>query len=143
MLCHTHNGTPEHTTGTGFVPGGATSEAPVAVGLCVLTSGASRQAEWRHSARTAVSPAGIQRYPQGPSYTDPTCIQTERFSEMAERNLTKLEVMWSNYPFRACLFQNFEKLPHFVQSLPTDGPLQKMGLKWVVFFIKFNREHKN
>ena len=40
-MCHAHNGTPEHTTGTGFVPGRATSEAPVAVGLCVLTSGAS------------------------------------------------------------------------------------------------------
>ena len=51
----------EYTTGTGFVPGRATSEAPVAVGLCVLTSGASRQAERRHSARTAVGPAGIQR----------------------------------------------------------------------------------
>ena len=63
---------PEHTTGTGFAPGRATSEAPVAVGLCVLTSGASRQAERRHSARTAVGPAGIQRYPQGPSYTDRT-----------------------------------------------------------------------
>jgi len=72
MLCHAHNGTPEHTTGTGFVPGRVTSLAPVAVGLCVLTSGVSRQAERRHSARTAVGPAGIQRYPQGPSYTDPT-----------------------------------------------------------------------
>ena len=61
VLCHAHNGTPEHKTGTGFVPGRATSEAPVAVGLCVLTSGASRQAERRHSARTAVGPAGIQR----------------------------------------------------------------------------------
>ena len=36
VLCHAHNGTPEHTTGTGFVPGRVTSEAPVAVGLCVL-----------------------------------------------------------------------------------------------------------
>ena len=72
VLCHAHNGTPEHTTGTGFVLGRVTSEAPVAVGLCVLTSGVSRQAERRHSARTAVGPAGIQRYPQGPSYTDPT-----------------------------------------------------------------------
>jgi len=71
-LCRAHSGTPEHTTGTGFVPGRVTSEAPVAVELCVLTSGASRQAERRHSARTAVGPAGIQRYPQGPSYTDPT-----------------------------------------------------------------------
>jgi len=62
---------PEHTTATGFIPGHVTSEAPVAVGLCVLTSGASRQAERRHSARTAVGPAGIQKYPQGPSYTDP------------------------------------------------------------------------
>jgi len=44
VLCHAHNGTPEHTTGTGFVPGHATSEAPVAVGLCVLTYSASRQA---------------------------------------------------------------------------------------------------
>jgi len=67
VLCHAHSGTPEHTTGTGFVPGRVTSEAPVAVGLCVLnlTSGASRQAERRHSAWTAVGPAGIQRYPQG------------------------------------------------------------------------------
>jgi len=72
VLCHAHNGTPEHTTGTGFVPGCVTSEAPVAVGLCVLTSGASRQAERWHSARTAVGAAGIRRYPQGPSYTDPT-----------------------------------------------------------------------
>ena len=69
---YAHNGTPEHTTGTGFVPGRVTSEAPVALGLYVLTSGASRQAERRHSARTAVCPAGIQRYPQRPSYTDPT-----------------------------------------------------------------------
>jgi len=38
------------------------SEAPVAVGLCVLTSGTSRQAERRHSAWTAVGPAGIQMY---------------------------------------------------------------------------------
>jgi len=27
--------------------------------------------QWRRSARTLVGPAGIQRYPQGPSYTDP------------------------------------------------------------------------
>jgi len=60
VLCRAHNGTPEHTTGTGFVPGRVTSEASVAVGLCVLTSGASRQAERRHSARTAVGHAGIQ-----------------------------------------------------------------------------------
>jgi len=72
VLCHAHNGTLEYTTGTGFVSGRVTSEAPVVVGLCVLTSSASRQAERRHSARTAVGPAGIQRYPQGPSYTDPT-----------------------------------------------------------------------
>ena len=32
------------------------------MGLCVLTSGASRQAERRHSARTTVGPAGMQRY---------------------------------------------------------------------------------
>jgi len=63
---------PEHTTGTGLVPGRVTSEAPVAVGLCVLMSCMSNQAERRHSARTAVGPAGIQRYLQGPSYTDPT-----------------------------------------------------------------------
>ena len=49
VLCHAHNGTPEHTAGIGFVLGRVTSEAPVAVGLCVLTSGASRQAERRHS----------------------------------------------------------------------------------------------
>jgi len=49
VLCRAHNGTPEHTTGTGFVPGRVNSEAPVAVGLCVLTSGASRQAERRQS----------------------------------------------------------------------------------------------
>jgi len=59
VLCHAHNGMPEHTTGTGFVPGCITSDAPVAVGLCVLTSGASRQAERRHSARTAVGPAAL------------------------------------------------------------------------------------
>jgi len=70
VLCRSHNGTPEHTTGTGFAPGCATIEAPVAVELCVLTSSASRQAERRHSAQTAVGSAGIQRYPQGPSYTD-------------------------------------------------------------------------
>ena len=70
VLCRAHDGTPEHTTGTGFVPGCVTSEAPVAEGLCVLTSGASRQAERRHSAQTAVSPAGIQTYRQRPSYTD-------------------------------------------------------------------------
>ena len=64
VLCHAHNGKAEHTTGTGFVPGRATSKAPVAVELCVLTSGASRQAERQHSARTAVGPAGIQRYPK-------------------------------------------------------------------------------
>ena len=29
-LCRAHSGTPEHTTGTGFVPGCVTSEAPVA-----------------------------------------------------------------------------------------------------------------
>ena len=68
VLCHAHNGTPEHTTGTGFVPQRVTSEAPVAAGLCVLTSGVSRQAERWHSARTAVGPAGIQRYPQGVYY---------------------------------------------------------------------------
>jgi len=62
VLCHAHNGTPEHTTGTGFVPGRVTSEAAVTVGLCVLTSGASRQAERQHSARTTVGPAGMQRY---------------------------------------------------------------------------------
>ena len=28
VLCQAHNGTPEHTTGTGFVPGRITSEAP-------------------------------------------------------------------------------------------------------------------
>ena len=61
-----------HTTGTGFAQGCVTSEAPAAMELCVLTSGASRQVEWPHSARTAVDPAGIQRYPQGPRYTDPT-----------------------------------------------------------------------
>ena len=66
-LCRAHSGTPEHTTGTGFVPGRVTSEAPVAVELCVLTSDASRRAERRHSARTAVGPAGIQKYPQGPT----------------------------------------------------------------------------
>ena len=60
--CTAHNGTPEHTTGTGFALGCATSEAPVAVELCVLTFGASRQAECRHSERTAVGLAGIQRY---------------------------------------------------------------------------------
>jgi len=38
----------QNTTGTGFVPGRVTSEAPVTVGLCVLTSGASRQAERLH-----------------------------------------------------------------------------------------------
>jgi len=69
VLCHAHN---EHTTGTWFAPGRANSEAPVAMELCVLTSGTSRQAEQRHSARTAVGPAGVQRYPQGLSYTDPT-----------------------------------------------------------------------
>jgi len=72
VLCRAHNGTPEYTTGTGFAPGRVTSDAPVAVGLCVMTSSASRRAERRHSVRTAVGPAGIQRYPQGPSYTDPT-----------------------------------------------------------------------
>ena len=40
VLCHAHNGTQEHTTGTRFAPGRATSEAPVAVESCVLTSGA-------------------------------------------------------------------------------------------------------
>ena len=40
--CHAHNGTPEHTTGTGFAPGRVTSETPVAVELCALTSGTSR-----------------------------------------------------------------------------------------------------
>jgi len=63
VLCHAHSGTPEHTTGTGFVQGRITSEAFVAVGLCVLTSGTSRLAERRHSAWTAVGRAGIQRYP--------------------------------------------------------------------------------
>ena len=60
---------------TGFVLGrvGLTSEAPVAVGLSVLTSGASRQAERRHSHRLqSVLPVYRSRYPQGPSYTDPT-----------------------------------------------------------------------
>jgi len=28
VLCRAHNGTPEHTTGTGFAPGRATIEAP-------------------------------------------------------------------------------------------------------------------
>jgi len=65
--CRAHNGTPEHTTGTKFAPGCATSEAPVAVKLCVLTSGASRQAKRRHSAWTVVGSAGIQRYPERPS----------------------------------------------------------------------------
>jgi len=67
VLCRAHNGMPEYTTRTGFALGCATSEAPVAVELRVLTSGASRQAERRHSAQTAVGPAGIQRYTQGPS----------------------------------------------------------------------------
>jgi len=40
VLCRAHNGTPKHPTGTGFAPGHATSEAHVAVELCVLTSGA-------------------------------------------------------------------------------------------------------
>ena len=70
--CQNTQHTPEHTTGTGFVLWHVTSEAPIAVGLCVLTSGTSRQAKRRHSAQTAVGPAGIQRYPQEPSYTDQT-----------------------------------------------------------------------
>ena len=52
-----------------LIRSGTRSEAPVAVKLCVLTSGAT---ERRHSARTAVGSAGIQRYQQGPSYTNPT-----------------------------------------------------------------------
>ena len=62
VLWHAHNGTQEHTTGTGFALGRATSEALVAVELCLLMSGASRQAKLRHSARTAVGPARIQRF---------------------------------------------------------------------------------
>jgi len=31
VLCHAYNGTPEHTTGIGFPPGRAISEAPVAI----------------------------------------------------------------------------------------------------------------
>jgi len=53
---------PEHTNVTGYAPGHATSGAPVVVELRVLTSGASRQTEWCHSARTAVGAAGIKRY---------------------------------------------------------------------------------
>jgi len=41
VLCLVDNGTPEHTTGTGCAPGPVTSEGPVAVELCILTSGAS------------------------------------------------------------------------------------------------------
>ena len=55
VLCCAHSRTPEHTTGTGFALGRATMRA-----------------EWRHSAWTAVSPAGRHRYQQGPSYSDPT-----------------------------------------------------------------------
>jgi len=66
---------PEHTTGTWFAPERVTSEAAVSVELCVLTSGASREAERRHSARTDCS--RFCRYTdrgthKGPSYTDPT-----------------------------------------------------------------------
>jgi len=39
VLCYAHNGTPEHTTGTVFAPGRPTSEAPIAVELCFMTSG--------------------------------------------------------------------------------------------------------
>ena len=37
----------------------------------------------------------------------------ERFSEVAGRNLTKLEMDAKKYPFRTRLFYNFEKLPRF------------------------------
>ena len=37
MLYRAHNGMPEHTNGTGFAPGHVTSEAPVAIELCLLT----------------------------------------------------------------------------------------------------------
>jgi len=61
VLCHAHS-MPEHTNVTGYAPGHATSGAPVVVELRVLTSGASRQTEWCHSAQTAVGAAGIKRY---------------------------------------------------------------------------------
>jgi len=72
VLYYAHSGITEHTAGTRFALRRATSEVPVALKLCVLTFGASRQADRRHSAQTAVGAAGIQRYPQGPSYMDPT-----------------------------------------------------------------------
>ena len=74
VLCYAHNGTPEHTTRTGFVPGRVTSEAPVAVGLCVLTSGTSRQAKRRHSARTA-GPTAVRAEYRGTHKDRVTLIQ--------------------------------------------------------------------
>jgi len=61
VLCHAHNGTSEHTTGTGFVLGCITIEAPVAMELCVLMYGTSRQAKWRHTGWTVVGHAGRDR----------------------------------------------------------------------------------
>ena len=40
VLCHAHNDTPEHTTGTGFAPVRVTSAVPGAVELCVPMSDA-------------------------------------------------------------------------------------------------------
>ena len=72
VLCHAHNDTLGHTTGTGFAPVRITSTVPGAVESCVLISNTSRQAERQHSARTAVSPADIARYPQELSCIGPT-----------------------------------------------------------------------
>jgi len=72
VMCHAYNGTPEYTTRTGFFLRRVTGEASVTVELCVLTYGTSREVERLHSAQTAVGHAGMQRYPQGLSYTDPT-----------------------------------------------------------------------
>ena len=46
VLCHAHNDTPEHTTGTGFAPVRVTSAVPGAVESCVPMSDASRQHHW-------------------------------------------------------------------------------------------------
>ena len=67
VLCHAHNDTQEHTTGTGFAPVRVASSVPGAVESCVPMSDASRQAERQRSALTAVSPADIPRYPQSKS----------------------------------------------------------------------------
>ena len=44
VLCHAHNDTPGHTTGTGFAPVHVTSTVPGAVESCVPMSDASIQA---------------------------------------------------------------------------------------------------